>query len=203
MEALAAATSQDDVDDLVQSYMGGDPAAKRLVQQFISAKGQVGNAALCVFALQTFDGQHSQSELQTQAGSNSIAGADYTWACSWRGLCWLEWQGKLSLRCYCHIPLPAPLYRGPSFSCQSVCLHCLQHAFKGFSVPVLCCCHSDVVIWMQPSLAPAGAPACSRFPPDSTYSCPQGQRQGRCWPDCPRGSAGKEGGQLPGLWQNL
>lgn len=41
VEALAAATSQDDVDDLVQSYMGGNPAAKRLVQQFISANGQV------------------------------------------------------------------------------------------------------------------------------------------------------------------
>eukprot|EP00891_Asterochloris_glomerata_P002235 jgi/Astpho2/2235/Aster-03216 len=40
VEALAAATSQDDVDDLVQSYMGGNPAAKRLVQQFISANGQ-------------------------------------------------------------------------------------------------------------------------------------------------------------------
>ena len=52
VEALAAATSQDDVNDLVQSYMGGDPAAKRLVQQFICAKGQVGDAALCAFALQ-------------------------------------------------------------------------------------------------------------------------------------------------------
>lgn len=55
VEALAAATSQDDVDDLVQSYMGGNPAAKRLVQQFISANGQVGEAALWVFVLQRND----------------------------------------------------------------------------------------------------------------------------------------------------
>ena len=61
VEALAAATSQGDVDDLVQSYMGGDPAAKRLVQQFISANGQVGNAALCIFVLQPCDERHSQN----------------------------------------------------------------------------------------------------------------------------------------------
>lgn len=66
VEALAAATSQDDVDDLVQSYMGGDPAAKRLVQQFISANGQVGEAALWVFVLQRNDQRHSQHEVQIQ-----------------------------------------------------------------------------------------------------------------------------------------
>ena len=59
VEALAAATSQADVDDLVQSYMGGDPAAKRLVQQFISANGQVGGAAVCAIVLQTLDERHS------------------------------------------------------------------------------------------------------------------------------------------------